>query len=252
MKILATYNIKGGVGKTATAVNLSYLAASSGLRVLLADLDPQAAATYTLRIRPRVKGGGKALIQGSRELDAAIKGTDFDNLDLLPADFTFRNLDLLLDATKKPTRRLARLLRPLGEFYDLVFLDCPPGISLLSESVLHAADMVLVPIIPTTLSLRTLDQLTDFIGGFDGARPEVLAFCSMIDRRRRLHREIAERLPTERKDVAATVIPALSMIERMAVERAPVPALAPRSAAARAYAGLWADVRERLCLEDTV
>ena len=252
MKILATYNIKGGVGKTATAVNLGYLAARDGLRVLLADLDPQAAATYLLRVRPRVKGGGEALIRGSREIDAAIKGTDFDNLDLLPADFTFRNLDLILDATKKPTQRLARLLRPLRASYDLVFLDCPPGISLLSESVLHAADTVLVPIIPTTLSLRTLDQLTDFIGGFDGARPEVLAFCSMIDRRKRLHREIAERLPTERKDVAATAIPALSMIERMAVERSPVAAFAPRSAAARAYAGLWADVRERLCLEDTV
>ena len=246
MKILATYNIKGGVGKTATAVNLGYLAARDGLRVLLADLDPQAAATYLLRVRPRVKGGGEALIQGSREIYAAIKGTDFDNLDLLPADFTFRNLDLILDATKKPTRRLARLLRPLGEFYDLVFLDCPPGISLLSESVLHAADMVLVPIIPTTLSLRTLDQLTDFIGGFDGARPEVLAFCSMIDRRKRLHREIAERLPTERKDVAATLIPALSMIERMAVERSPVSAFAPRSAASRDYADLWAEVRARL------
>ena len=243
MKVLATYNIKGGVGKTATAVNLSYLAAREGLRVLLADLDPQAAATYTLRVRPRVKGGGKALITGSRELDAAIKGTDFDNLDLLPADFTFRNLDLMLDATKKPTQRLARLLRPLGSEYDLVFLDCPPGISLLSESVLHAADIVLVPIIPTTLSLRTLDQLTEFISGFDGPQPEVLAFCSMIDRRKRLHKEIAERLPAERKDVATTAIPALSMIEQMAVQRAPVAAFAPRSAAARAYAGLWAEVQ---------
>jgi chromosome partitioning protein len=246
MRILATYNIKGGVGKTASAVNLSYLAARDGQRVLLADLDPQAAASYLLRVRPRVKGGGKALIRGSRELDAAIKGTDFENLDLLPADFTFRNLDLMLDATKKPTQRLARLLRPLGAFYDLVFLDCPPGISLLSESVLHAADMVLVPIIPTTLSLRTLDQLTDFISDFDGRHPTVLAFCSMIDRRKRLHKEIAERLPAERKDVAATAIPALSVIEQMAVERAPVPAFAPRSAAARAYVALWAEVRDRL------
>jgi chromosome partitioning protein len=245
MKILATYNIKGGVGKTATAVNLSYLAAQDGLRVLLADLDPQAAATYLLRVRPRVKGGGKALIRGSREIDAAIKGTDYDNLDLLPADFTFRNLDLLLDSTKKPTQRLARLLRPLGAFYDLVFLDCPPGISLLPESVLHAADIVLVPIIPTTLSLRTLDQLTDFISDFDGHRPQVLAFSSMIDRRKRLHKEIAERLPAERKDVAATAIPALSMIEQMAVLRAPVAAFAPRSAAARAYTQLWAEVRDR-------
>jgi chromosome partitioning protein len=246
MKVLATYNIKGGVGKTASAVNLSYLAARDGQRVLLADLDPQAAASYLLRIRPRVKGGGKALIRGSRELDAAIKGTDFENLDLLPADFTFRNLDLMLDATKRPTQRLARLLRPLATSYDLVFLDCPPGISLLSESVLHAADTVLVPIIPTTLSLRTLDQLTDFISDFDGHRPAVLAFFSMIDRRKRLHNEIAERLPAERKDVAATAIPALSMIERMAVERAPVTAFAPRSAAARAYAALWAEVRDRL------
>jgi cellulose biosynthesis protein BcsQ len=246
MKILATYNIKGGVGKTATAVNIAHLAASGGMRVLLWDLDPQAAASFLLRVRPRVKGGGAALIKGSRELDAAVKGTDFERLDLLPADFTYRNLDLMLDATKKPTQRLARLLRPLAAEYDLVVLDCPPGISLLSESVLHAADVLLVPLIPTTLSVRTLDQLSEFISGFDGHRPKVLAFCSMIDRRKRLHLEIAERLPAERSDMARTVIPALSLIERMSVERAPVTAFAPRSAAARQYAALWAEVTERV------
>jgi|SRR5215472_10136126 len=245
MKVLATYNIKGGVGKTAAAVNLSHLAARDGLRVLLADLDPQAAASYLLRIKPRVKGGGAALIKGSRELDSAVKGTDFDGLDLLPSDFTFRNLDLMLDATKKPAQRLARLLRPLRSSYDLVFLDCPPGISLLSECVLHAADTVLVPLIPTTLSVRTLEQLTEFIGGLDGDRPRLLAFCSMVDRRKRLHRELVERLPAERPDVAATAVPALSLIEQMAVRRSPVTAFAPRSAAARAYARLWAEVSER-------
>jgi cellulose biosynthesis protein BcsQ len=246
MKIVATYNIKGGVGKTTAAVNLSYLAAADGQRVLLADLDPQAAASFLFRVRPRVKGGGAGLIRGNSDLDKAIKGTDFDGLDLLPADFTFRNLDLILDTTKKPTQRLARLLRPLRASYDVVFLDCPPGISLLSEAVLYAADLVLAPIIPTTLSLRTLDQLTEFIGGLDGHRPTLLAFCSMVDRRKRLHKEIAERLPAERDDVAATAIPALSMIERMAVQRAPVTAFAPRSAAGRGYAGLWAEVRDRL------
>ena len=245
MKILASYNIKGGVGKTATAVNIAHLAARDGRRVLLWDLDPQAAASFLLRVRPRVKGGGAALIKGSRELDAAIKGTDFERLDLLPADFTYRNLDLILDATKKPTQRLARLLRPLAAEYDLVVLDCPPGISLLSESVLHAADVLLVPLIPTTLSVRTLDQLSEFISGFNGHRPKVLAFCSMIDRRKRLHLEIAERLPTERPDVARTVIPALSLIERMSVERAPVTAFAPRSTAARQYAALWAELAQR-------
>jgi cellulose biosynthesis protein BcsQ len=246
MKVVATYNIQGGVGKTAAAVNLSYLAAADGQRVLLADLDPQAAASFLFRVRPRVKGGGTALIRGSRDLDKAIKGTDFDGLDLLPADFTFRNLDLILDTTKKPTQRLARLLRPLRTSYDLVFLDCPPGISLLSEAVLYAADLVLAPIIPTTLSVRTLDQLTEFIGGLDGHQPALLAFYSMIDRRKRLHKQIAEQLPAERDDVAATAIPALSVIEQMAVRRAPVTAFAPRSAASRGYAELWAEVRARL------
>jgi chromosome partitioning protein len=245
MKILATYNIKGGVGKTATAVNLGYLAARDGYRVLLWDLDPQGAASFLFRVKPRVKGGGKALIQGSRPLDGAIKGTDFDNLDLLPADFTYRNLDLLLDAAKKPERRIASLLAPLKSEYDAVILDCPPSISLLSESVLHAADLLLVPLIPTTLSVRTLDQLTEFVGGFNGHRPEVLAFFSMIDRRKRLHTQIAHDLPAQRPDFAAAAIPALSVIEQMSVHRAPVTVFAPRSVAARQYAELWQEARQR-------
>jgi chromosome partitioning protein len=151
----------------------------------------------------------------------------------------------MLDATKQPTRRLARLLRPLGSDYDLIFLDCPPGISLLSEGVLHAADIVLLPLIPTTLSVRALDQLTDFVAAIDGRRPKVLAFCSMIDRRKRLHLQIAESLPGERGDVASAAIPALALIEQMAVRRAPVTAFAPRSAAALSYVRLWDEVRDR-------
>jgi chromosome partitioning protein len=250
MKIFATYNIKGGVGKTATAVNLAYLAAADGYRVLLWDLDPQGAASFLFRVRPRVKGGGEALIQGRRPVDGAIKGTDFSHLDLLPADFTYRNLDLMLDEAKRPARKLASLLAPLKRQYDLVVLDCPPSISLLSESVLHAADLLLVPLIPTTLSVRTLDQLTEFVSGFNGHRPDVLAFFSMLDRRKRLHLQIAQDLPAERPGFAATSIGALSVIEQMSVQRAPVTAFAPRSLAARQYAALWQEARERSGLAD--
>jgi cellulose biosynthesis protein BcsQ len=250
MKIFATYNIKGGVGKTAAAVNLAYLAARDGYRVLLWDLDPQAAATFLFRIRPRVKGGGKALIKGIRPLDDAIKATDFDNLDLLPADFTYRKLDLMLDGAKRPTRKLGALLAPLRAEYDLVFLDCPPSMSLLSESVLRAADVLLVPLIPTTLSVNTLDQLTKFLADLNGHQPAVLPFFSMTDQRKRLHREISQQLPAGRADFAAAAIPALSEIEKMSVHRAPVAATAPRSLAARRYGDLWREARGRAALAD--
>ena len=254
MRIYATYNIKGGVGKTTTAVNLAYLAAESGLRTVLWDLDPQGAASFMFRIKPKVKGGGRALISGKRPLDDAIKGTDFDNLDLIPADFTYRNMDLLLDVgdTKlgdvpggKPARKLSKLLAPLAAEYDAVFLDCPPSFSLVSENVLHAADVIVVPLIPTTLSVRTLEQLSDFVDEFKGNRPEILAFFSMVDRRKKLHREITEKLAAERYEVARTAIPALSVIEMMSVERAPVTVFARTSAAAKAYRALWAELRDR-------
>jgi chromosome partitioning protein len=246
VEIIATCNIKGGVGKTSAAVSLAYLAARDVRRTLLWDLDPQGAATFLLRVRPHVKGGGKALIRGTRPLDRAIRGTDFDRLDVMPADFTYRSMDLALDSAKKPTQRVARLLAPLAGVYDTVFLDCPPGMSLVSENVVNAADLLLVPLIPTTLSLHTFDQLTEFLGGLEGRRPRVLAFFSMVDGRKRLHREIVERLPTERSDIAAAAIPALTVVEQMTVHRAPVPAFAPRSRAAQRYEELWAELRQRL------
>jgi chromosome partitioning protein len=242
VKIYATYNVKGGVGKTSAAVNLAYLASVQGHATLLWDLDPQAAATFLCRIRPRVKGGGKALVRGARPLDSAIKGTDFDNLDLLPADFTYRRMDLLLDAEKKPTRQIAKLLAPLSREYDTVFLDCPPSMSLLSENVLHAADKLIVPLIPTTLCTRTLDQLTGFVDSFDGHRPAIVAFFSMVDKRKRLHRDIVEHLTAERSDVAKAAVPALSLIEQMGVRRAPLPAYAPHSRAAQCYRDLWNEI----------
>jgi chromosome partitioning protein len=242
VRVYATYNIKGGVGKTSAAVNLAHLAARTGYHALLWDLDPQGAATYLFRVRPKVKGGSKALVRGTRSLDDAIKATDFDRLDLVPADFSYRNMDLQLDDTKRPTRRIRQLLQPLGDEYDVVFLDCPPSISLLSENVLYAADALLVPIIPATLSVRTFYQLARFVGELDGRRPQVYAFFSMVDRRKRLHQDVMRQLAVERSGILTTAIPALSIIEQMAERRAPVTAFAPHSPAALCYEALWGEI----------
>ena len=87
-------------------MNLSRFAAKEGFRTLVWDLDPQGAACFYFRVKPKVKGGGRKLIRGKVPVDPQIRGTDFKDLDLLPADFSYRNLDLELDATKKPLKRL--------------------------------------------------------------------------------------------------------------------------------------------------
>jgi cellulose biosynthesis protein BcsQ len=241
--VLATYNIKGGVGKTSAAVNLSYLASLEGHRTLLWDLDPQGASTYLLRIKPKVRGGVRRLLRLESGVEGLIRGTDFERLDLLPADFSYRHMDLRLGAIKRPGRRLARVLEPLRGEYEFIFLDCPPSISLVSESVFEAADALLVPIIPATLSSRTFEQLSRLVR--EG--PVVLGFFSMVDVRKALHREVMAELrtlaPTE---ILGAAIPASEAVERMGVERDVVATFAPESHAAAAYRALWWDVRRRL------
>jgi cellulose biosynthesis protein BcsQ len=246
VKVLATYNIKGGVGKTATAVNLAWLAARAGHRTVVWDLDPQGAATFYFRVAPRVKGGGGGLVQRKRELEETVKGTDFPRLDLIPADFSYRNLDLALADTKRPEKRLEKLLKPLAEDYDILFLDCPPSISLVSESVFHAADALLVPLIPTTLSLRTFEQLVRHLGEERLVRPLLLPFFSMVDRRRRLHRETVDSLLASEPRILRTEMPYASAVEQMGIHRAPLGSYAPRSGMAQAYERLWAEVKARV------
>jgi len=239
VKIIALYNIKGGVGKTATAVNLSYLASLDGANTLLWDLDPQGAASYYFRIKPKIKGGGKKLIEGKINIEKAVKGTDYENLDLLPADFTYRNMDIFLEHIKNPLKRFNKLLDPFLEEYDYIFLDCPPSISAASESVFAAADVLLVPTIPTTLSLRTYKQIKAFFKQQGIRQTKVLPFFVMVDRRKQMHRLIVQHPPSFMQSVLETYVPYASEVERMGVHRAPVNVFAARSRAAQCYRSMW-------------
>jgi len=243
MRAVAIYNMKGGVGKTTTAVNLSYLAAAAGQRVLLWDLDPQAASSFAFRVQPRVAGFSKKSLEGG-ELCAAIKQTDYDNLDLLPADFAYRKLDRMLDDIGKPERVLPALLDTLGRDYDVVFLDCPAGFSLLMEGVLAAADVMLVPTIPTVLSLRMIVRLIKCADRC-GSPVELAAFFSMVDRRKVLHRRACEWSVAHHELFLSGQIPYASVVEQMAVRRLPLPVFAARDSATTAFAQIWMELQAR-------
>ena len=246
MKVLAIYNIKGGVGKTSTAVNLAFLAACGGARSLIWDLDPQGAASYCFRVKPRVRGGGGKLLRGKSDIGDLIKGTDYERLDLLPADFSYRHFDLVLNDVKRPRARLGKALKCLADDYDYVFLDCPPGISLLSEAVFHAAHALVVPTLPSVLSLRTLKKLLAFRKENKLDQLKLLVFLTMLDRRKKLHNQVAGAWPGMGPWALISSIPYASEMEQMAERRKPVSCFAPRSRAAEAYAALWPEIRGRI------
>ncbi len=246
MITIASYNIKGGVGKTATAVNLSYLTACSGANALLWDLDPQGAASFYFRVRPHVKGGLRNLIRRKNRLQRAIKATDFRRLDLVPADFSYRNMDLRLEERHGPGTQLRKLVKPLRKQYRYLFLDCPPSISLTSENIFAAADVLLVPVIPTTLSVRTLEQLQEFCKRKKYRHLRIVPFLSMVDRRKKLHCDIVDQPPKSLKKMLATTIPYASDVEQMGLKRAPLETYAHKSTAALAYRDLWEELRGRL------
>ena len=245
MTVVAVYNMKGGVGKTTTAVNLSYLAAAAGYRTLLWDLDPQGASSFAFRIRPHVAGFRRKSVENGRVFTDAIKATDYHNLDLLPADFAYRKLDRLWSDLDKPQRALTVLLRTIGRDYDLVFLDCPAGFSLLTEGAFAAADSLLVPTIPTILSLRTLARLIKWAARSDSTC-RMLTFFSMVDSRKALHRRTCEWSADYSEVFLTSQIPYASVVEQMAIRRMPLPAFAARDPATAAFARIWNELRSHV------
>ncbi len=163
----------------------------------------------------------------------SIKASDYENLDLLPADFHHRNLDIIFEQQKRPRQRLDIALRHFQKEYDLIILDCPPTINIVAENIFNTSDRLLVPLIPTTLSVRTHELLMSFLADEGRSAKRVSAFFSMVDARRNLHRQIMTSLQARFDGILDSSIPYLSQIEQMGVYREPVPVYAPRSKAAQ-------------------
>jgi chromosome partitioning protein len=246
---LAVFHIKGGVGKTAAAVNLSYLAAQSGAQTLVCDLDPQGSATYYFRVNPQVKAAEKVFLKGGKHVARNVKGTDYDNLDLLPADMSYRHLAVTLEQVKQSKQRLRSVFEPLQEIYNYIILDCPPNMTLIAENVFVAADYLLVPVIPSTLALRAYAQLLAFFDSKRYDKQKIMVFFSMVEKKKKMHRDIMHDMVQQYPNILRTTIPYLADIEKMGLYREPVTAYAPHAFAARAYQQLWEEIQEWLRTE---
>lgn len=239
MKVVAVYNLKGGVGKTTLAVNLAWCAAMlSARRTLLWDLDPQAGATFLLGAQPTAE---KARSVFAKDIPPRrlVLPTDVDRLAILPADRSLRSLDHLLFSLGK-RKRLAKLLEGLAADFDRVILDCPPGLTETTEQVMRAADVILIPVVPSPLARRAFDEAVEHLQRHHASHAAILPVFSMADRRRNLHKMALEEQPEW------PVIPMASIVEQMGERRKPLGAFGASTPAADAFAYLWRAVERKL------
>lgn len=246
MIIVALYNLKGGVGKTTAAVNLSYLCSSEDRPTLLFDMDPQGSASYFFRVRPSGKLKARTVLERGKALEKCVRGSDYPYLDVLPADISFRNLDKALRGKKHPKRQFARVFNRFSDEYEFLFIDCPPGISIEAENVFRATDIILLPLIPTVLSLETKSIIYDFFEKRKLDTSKILPFFSMVDKRKKLHSTTLAELQESDPRILKAYIPFTSDLEKTGQTRKPLCAISKKSAGARAYGELWEQVKERL------
>lgn len=243
MFITSLYNLKGGVGKTASCVNFAYMAARDGYKTLVWDLDPQGAASFYFNTTSQIKSAAKKIIEYHISLDDALMHTDYEGLDIIPADISARKMDIFLGEQNAKKKYIRQLLASVEDLYDFVFIDCPPGFSLLADNIFYASDVVLMPVIPTTLSLRTYDIVNHYFEEKNIGIEKLMCFFSMVDIRKSMHQTTMQELYKDKK-FFEYYIPYLSDIEKMGVRHAPVEAFAPSSYAATCYRALWTEIKE--------
>lgn len=245
MKTIAVFSVKGGVGKSALAVNLAYASAmQSARRTLLWDLDAQGASTFTLQLEAKPGAAARKLFADDAGLGSLVQASAYPGLDVLAADPSLQQLERQITATDK-AKRLKKILRSLVNDYDRIIIDCPPGLTELAEQVFRAVDLIVVPMLPSPLSVRAYEQLARHLSQHHRNGPAVIPVFTMVDRRKALHRSITEALSEQ------LTIPYASAVEQMAVYRAPVGVTAPNGTAAIAFSTLWTAVERRLLRPET-
>ena len=245
MIIYGIYNIKGGVGKTVAAVNLSYLSSLDGEKTLLWDLDPQGSSSFYYHTKQGNDISLKKIISGKVELNEIISDTFYYNLKIIPAGFSYRHMDTLLDQVKKSKKWIRDALKELKDEYDIIFLDCPPGISILAENIFLACDYILVPTVPTPLCLRTYEQIISFFKQDDLDKSSVIPFFSMVEVRKLIHQNMMKELTGKVPNLCTSFIPFLADVEKMGIYRKPLADYNPNSKATASFKALWKEIKKK-------
>jgi chromosome partitioning protein len=250
-RIYVVANQKGGVGKTTTAINLATALAAVGQKVLLVDLDPQGNASTGLGIDTATRATGTyELLCGFTQLEQAVVATPIPNLDIVPANVNLAGAELELIDLERREFRLRDALQGRLERWDVVLIDCPPSLGLLTVNGLVAAEAILVPLQCEFFALEGLGQLTRTI---DRARkalnPELYiagVVLTMMDRRNTLAQQVERDVRSHFGDVVfGTTIPRNVRVSEAPSHGLPVLLYDHTCAGAQAYILLASELLHR-------
>lgn len=253
-RVLALANQKGGVGKTTTAVNLSVFLARSGHRTLLVDIDPQANATSSLGVdKLALQGTVYDALAGERPVTECLRRDVRSGLDLLPANGMLAGAEVELVGAPRREFRLRDALEPVVGEYEVVLIDCPPSLGLLTVNALTAAREVIIPIQCEYLALEGLVQLVNTLDLIKRRlNPPLDVFgvlMTMFDARTRLAAQVVQEVRRFfPRRMFRTIIPRTVRLAEAPSYGKAIFEYDPSSRAAQAYAELGRELLERLAL----
>lgn len=256
-RLVAVTNQKGGVGKTTTAINLATTLAQTGRQVLLVDVDPQGNLTSGVGLRGRRAPAGtvyEALLTDATSPEAFLLPTAVATMFLMPADRNLTGAEIEMVSLPERERRLRRVLEPLRDRFDFIFIDCPPSLGLLTLNALVAADAVLIPLHCEYFALEGLADLVATMrrirSGLNPALDIEGVLLTMYDERTNLGQLVARDVRDFFRDkVFNTIIPRNVRLGEAPSHGIPAVLYDAKSRGAAAYVALAKEMLARNAVE---